>query len=94
MSVPVIEVTLSQLLEDGNWAEVFADENSGNVDKTTSAVPPGCGVDCTPPSRTDVAEVVAAANGDNDGPNWIGVFRLHDGRWLVASGGCDATGWD
>jgi hypothetical protein len=92
--MPVIEITLEKLLRDRNWAEVFADENSGNVSKETDACPPGADVDLTPPSRDDVAEIIAAVNGDNDGPDWVGVFRLKDGRFLVASGSCDYTGWD
>lgn len=90
----VREITLEQLVSDYDWAQVFADENAGNVDKTTHAAPPHSLVDLTPPSRSDVAEIIAAVNGENDGADWLGVFRLKDGRYLVASGGCDYTGWD
>lgn len=44
--------------------------------------------------RADVTSIIAAVNGENDGPDWLGVFTLKDGRFLVASGGCDYTGWD
>lgn len=87
------EIELEALLTDCNWAQVFADENSGNVDKTIH-VAPGSIVNQSPMTRADVAEIIAAVNGENDGPDWIGVFRLKDGRFLCASGGCDYTGWD
>lgn len=90
----VKEITLEELVKDGDWAQVFADENAGNVTKTTDECPPGSGVARTPPNRADVVEIIAAVNGENDGPDWLGLFRLRDGRYLIAQGGCDYTGWD
>lgn len=92
--MPVLEVTIEQLLDSPDWAQVFADENWGNVSKETQVIPPGAPVDPSAPCRADVAEIVAAVNGENDEADWIGVFRLKDGRYLVAEGGCDYTGWD
>ncbi len=89
-----IEITLPELMECYNWAQVFADENDGNVDKSTTAVPPGSSVDITPPCRKDVVAIIAAVNGERDGDDWLGVFLLQDGRYLIAEGGCDYTGWD
>lgn len=89
-----VELTIEQLLEDGNWAQVFADENDGNVSKETSPALPDMKIDLTPPNRTDVAQIIAAVNGENDEDDWLGLFLLKDGRYLVASGGCDYTGWD
>jgi hypothetical protein len=43
---------------------------------------------------TDVAEVVAAADGEHDADNWVGIFRLKDGRFGYVTAGCDFTGWD
>jgi hypothetical protein len=91
---PRIEITLPELLIDSDWAQVFADENAGNVSKQCDECPPGSDVDTTAPNRRDVKRIVAAVNGENDGPDWVGVFELNDGRFLVASGGCDYTGWD
>ena len=89
------EVSLSALGTDYDWAEVFGEGTGGNCDKSKiDACPPGAKIDLTPPSRSDVIEVIAAVNGENDGPNWVGLFRLKDGRILLASGGCDYTGWD
>lgn len=90
----VVEITLKQLMDDSDWAQVFADENAGNVSKECDPCPPGSDVDTTPPNRADVVEIIAAVNGENDESDWIGVFRLQDGRYLLASGGCDYTGWD
>ncbi len=84
-------MTIEELLEDRDWAEVFADYNSGNVSKDVQAIG-----DCPDHefSRSDVVEIMASRDGENDGPDWIGVFRLRDGRFAFASGGCDYTGWD
>ena len=89
------EITLAALVEDYDWGEVFGEGTGGNCDKSKiDACPPGAKIDLTPPNRADVVEVIAAVNGENDGPNWVGLFRLKDGRILLASGGCDYTGWD
>ncbi len=42
----------------------------------------------------DVVEVIAAAEGENDGPNWLAVVRMADGRFAKVFAGCDYTGWD
>ena len=42
----------------------------------------------------DVAEVIAAEEGSNDGPSWLMVGKLHDGRFFFLEAGCDYTGWD
>lgn len=89
-----IEITLEDLRLDSDWAQVFADENSGNVDKTIHVVPPGSPVSDDPMTRGDVATIIAAVNGEHDERLWLGFFLLKDGRYLVAEGGCDYTGWD
>ena len=81
-------------LDDYDWAEVFGDESSGNTNKHTDECPPGSNVDRTPPCREDVSKVISMVNGENDGAAWIGVFELKDGRFLVAQGSCDYSGWD
>ena len=87
------EITLTALKNDNDWAEVFADKNSGDVDKTLD-IPVGLSVSTKEVSRTDVKRIIAAVNGDNDGPAWLGLFLLKDGRYLVAGGACSYTGWD
>lgn len=89
------EIELSDLLSDYDWASVFGEEsNGGNCTTAVETLPPEAELDRTAPSRSDVAEIIAAVNGENDGDEWIGVFRLNDGRYLAASGSCDYTGWD
>ena len=87
---------LMPILDDHNWKEVFK-----------YAQPHGCGaehqhgpeaiicstVNTDPFEREDVAFVIAMVNGENDGPSWVGAFRLNDGRYVSIRAGCDYTGW-
>lgn len=41
-----------------------------------------------------VVRIVASDEGENDEADWIGVFEMTDGRYLVVRAGCDYTGWD
>lgn len=50
--------------------------------------------DLRPFERRDVKRVIAAAEGENDGPNWIALMELWDGRFAYLEGGCDYTGFD
>lgn len=43
---------------------------------------------------TDVAKVIASANGEHDVDNWVGVFQLKDGSFGYVTAGCNYTGWD
>ena len=36
----------------------------------------------------------AKEDGENDGDEWIAVFRLKDGKFAYLEAGCDFTGWD
>lgn len=45
-------------------------------------------------TREDVDEVIYICKGDNDGPDWLGLFKLKNGRYAGLSAGCDYTGWD
>ena len=42
----------------------------------------------------DIAEVLAVIEGVPDETNWHWLVRLHDGRHVYITGGCDYTGWD
>lgn len=83
-------------LADGDWQETFG--YAGERDTCNSAVPTA-----TPPERPipafsfscrDVRRIIAMQDGENDGPDWIAVGELWDGRFFVVRGGCDYTGWD
>jgi len=80
-------MTLEELAADCNWREAFAYANAPQP--TEGYAGPLAAV-----TLADVAEVVAYDDGENDGPDWVGVFRLHDGRHLFLAAGCDYTGWD
>jgi hypothetical protein len=68
-------------LNNYDWAEAFGEGTGGN---------------CKPLgfTREEVAEILLAREGKNDGADWIFVGRLHDGRYAVVEAGCDYTGWD
>ncbi len=88
------EIELEELRNSYDWSEVFGEGTGGNCYGTIQVVPPGAPVDSSGVSREKVVEVIAAVNGENDGDQWVGLFLLDDGRYLVAEGGCDYTGWD
>ena len=70
-------------------------ENAFDYAASTSCSPiAGYRGDASGFSRDDVAEIIAIEEGYNDGDNWIGLFRLKDGRFGFLSAGCDYTGWD
>lgn len=41
----------------------------------------------------DIETVIGYDDGENDGAEWIGFFKLKDGRFAFVSAGCDYTGW-
>jgi hypothetical protein len=43
--------------------------------------------------REDISYVYAIDDGDNDGPDWIALMKLQDGRFAFIAAGCDYTGW-
>lgn len=71
--------------EDYDWKEAF--EYAKTIRTAT-----GCSKD--PFAMHDVAEVIAADPGENDGPSWMMAGRLSDGRFFFLDAGCDYTGWD
>ena len=87
-------MTIQELLDSPDWAQIFGEENDGNVDSVVHVVPPGSSASDAPVLRADVKCIVAMAAAENiDWRHWLGVFLLRDGRYLIASGGCDYTGW-
>ncbi len=82
-------------LNTQDWLEVFGEAgNSGNTHAITPTRIPGenCSLDSF--TREDVAEILGIQEGENDGLDWIVYGLLKDGRYFIASGGCDYTGWD
>lgn len=72
-------------IDDCDWAESFKYAEAPTAAGGTS-VQPGF-------KREDVAFVVAADDGENDGDDWVAVFLLYDGRFACLRAGCDYTGW-
>lgn len=87
-------VEVADIVDDYDWKEVFGEGDGGNCGKDTDPCPPQSDIDTTAPLLNDVAEIIALVNGENDGDEWAGVFLLKDGRYCVATGSCDYTGWD
>jgi hypothetical protein len=82
-------------LDDGDWAEVFGEGGGGNC---TAIIPNRAPHDLTTPittfSREDVREIHGQSEGERDERSWIVWGELKDGRFFVARGYCDYTGWD
>ena len=86
----------ADLKDSYDWKEVFA-YASGVPSYGSSATPGAVGE--APPSTEpfnidDVEEVLHAVEGENDGPSWVIVVRLKDGRFGSINASCDYTGWD
>lgn len=84
---PRIDLTIEQFLDSYDWRYIF--DEYGPPDPPVH----GYEVSLAPVERTDVEKIHYLIEGENDGPDWVGVFSLKDGRFLVDRGGCDYTGW-
>lgn len=93
-----------ELAED-NWAKAF--EYAGQVEwrewskdyradgrPAVSTARPGSGPPVVPFDAGMVRQVVAVSDGNHDGPAWLCVGVLWDGRAFALKAGCDYTGWD
>lgn len=81
---------------DGDWAAALACGGfKMNPDTKTDSWVSGFSINAAHGvALDDLAAVVHSATGENDGDEWIAVFRLTDGRFGMLSAGCDYTGWD
>lgn len=76
-------------LDGFDWEEVFKYANNPDLitgpekKRTTSA----------DFSMEDVAGIIAIAEGENGVDDWIGLFKLKDGRFAAVRAGCCYTGW-
>jgi hypothetical protein len=93
-------VNLDKLREDYDWRQVFKyagwrdPEGYHNPPTNGPEVAyPGCTVSIEPFGPDDVAEIIAAEEGENDCSDWICVLKLKDGRYVSLRAGCDYTGW-
>lgn len=82
-------------LDTYDWAEVFGEGSGGNCTSIIPEIqPPGSDISNATFSREDVDFLIGQIEGENDGPSWICYGLLKDGRYFVARGWCDYTGWD
>jgi hypothetical protein len=74
-------------LDTYDWGEAFKYARS-NVESVIGDEVSEDGFD-----REDVAQILALIEGENDGPEWVGIFRLADRRFAMLAASCDYTGW-
>ena len=89
-------------LDNYDWHEVFG--YVGEEDTNCSGKRASWAIDRKPEStpklydhpitREDVETIIAMEDGENDGPDWVGFFKLKNGLYLGIEAGCDYTGWD
>ena len=79
---------LNYILNSGDWEEVFKYTGERNISPVI-----GWNGDCSTFHLSDISRVIGYDDGENDGPNWIGLFELKDGRFAFVTAGCDYTGW-
>lgn len=81
-------------LDSYDWAEVFGEGTGGNCTSITPQPAPGYAGSVNTFSREDVKKLYGQADGEREEQDWVCWGKLRDGRWFVARGGCDYTGWD
>lgn len=86
---PTNPTNIEDFWQDYNWQEAF----TVCARKPVSPCLPGMAIDLTHPDIEHVCEIIALDNGQNDESDWVGVFKLLDGRFLSISAWCDYTGW-
>lgn len=92
--------------QDWDWREAFAyagdpEGSYGGADVSRTKAPSaalaafgGGAVGTTPFGRRDVRFVYASVEGEYEGPPWVALVELWDGRFATVTAGCDYTGWD
>lgn len=85
-------------LDNYDWEEAFGYANGGK-NACNSGTPVAVrfvdeDIDTSPFDREDVVEIIKCIDGENDEEDWLGLFRLRDGRYAFIEAWCDYTGWD
>jgi hypothetical protein len=73
-------------LRDYDWRSAFAYAKAQPVEGVEGA-PIRYGIG-------NVRTVVADSAGENEGPSWLMVAKMHDGNFMYLEAGCDNTGWE
>lgn len=80
-------MTITELMNDYDWENVFDYASPEEAE-------PNSKVSRASFERKDVKRIIAYVEGENDGPDWVIVVELKDGRFASIRAGCDYTGWD
>lgn len=83
-------MSIKDFQDDYNWKNAI---EVACRDSLSPAIPTDKTMNCKPFTESDVAEVLHSSEGDNDGPAWVAVLRLADGRFATLESSCDYTGW-
>lgn len=87
-------------LDNYDWEEIFhyVGKDKTEIIYNTPRFPPELYKDKI--TREDVKEIIHIFNGEGDGPNWWGIFKIKCVRWgqdweqfLYVDAGCDYSGW-
>lgn len=54
----------------------------------------GCDVSNDGVDMVHIHAVIGCDAGENDGPDWLALLWLDDGRFAFLQAGCDYTGWE
>ena len=73
--------TVEELQNDWNFQHAFSEAQTRTYGNKSTVL-------------QDVVEVIAAAEGENDGPAWVALCKLKNGKYIKMFAGCDYTGWD
>lgn len=78
-------MTLAEMKEIYDWQQAFL--YASTIRTATKCSKEPFGID-------DVSRILKFVEGENDGPSWLMVGKLKDGRFFFLDAGCDYTGWD
>lgn len=82
-------------LDTYDWAEVFGEGGGGNCEPIIpNRAPHDRKTPNTSFGREDVKKILGQVEGERDESSWVVYGQLKDGRFFVARGCCDYTGWD
>lgn len=73
-------------LDSSDWIEVFKYASNPNDVRNHCSTTLNYTFD-------DIEEVIAYVDGEGDGDNWVGLFKMKDEKFLSIRAGCDYTGW-
>jgi uncharacterized protein (TIGR02996 family) len=76
-------------IDSYDWREAFAYASDSDITPSQ----PGSNIATTGFSECSVRRIIGIREGANEGPNWVCVGELWDGRWFALDAGCDYTGW-